>query len=451
MVERTKPAPNKKRAHRAVFHDIEFCCRPMLTTRRSVWALSRSCARLNRAAFGQLSCHAVTMETSWRELAMVPCAEVLPLKAREWPLPRVKCLQLPWPPCSALPSLLAAQLCRGSNFASQAGPTLVTMDPLAKVPRISGEKYAPSAAGGGHGAPGAAADGGASGVAAGLPDAGTVLDTILQGTAEQRSGPILKMLCEALSSGYRNWRIGMPQLRKIMPILVQLAPDRQLPHEARLNALWALTNIAAGASEHTHLLIEHGALSVLVYILRQEADDLALVEQAAWALGNVSGDSAAARDAVLAAGAMQLLINTVKNSLHEAVERTNLLKIVTWAISNNFHGTPKPAIKAADTLPVMLATLQASDDAEVLSHVCWTVSHICEGSATDISDALQFDPLPCLVQLLKHESWRVLKPALRAVGNIVCAEDDGKQKLTQAVVESGAVSCLCSLVQHPSR
>ncbi len=321
------------------------------------------------------------------------------------------------------------------------------MDPLAKVPRISGEKYAPSGA-----APGDSGEHGAASVAsAPVPDAGSVLDTILTGPAEQRSGPILKMLCEALSSGSRNWRIGMPQLRKIMPILVQLAPDRQLPHEARLNALWALTNIAAGASEHTHLLIEHGALSVLVYILRQEADDLALVEQAAWALGNVSGDSAAARDAVLATGAMQLLVSTVKNSLHDASERTNLLKIVTWAISNNFHGTPRPAIKTSETLPVMLDTLRASDDAEVLSHVCWTVSHICEGSASDISSALQFDPLPCLVQLLQHESWRVLKPALRAVGNIVCAEDDGKQKLTQAVVDSGAVPCLRQLVEHPSR
>ena len=327
------------------------------------------------------------------------------------------------------------------------------MDPLAKVPRISGEKYAPGAAltpSASHSDGSVAgADGGVS--PASLPDAGTVLDTIITGSAEQRSGPILKMLCEALSSGSRNWRIGMPQLRKIMPILVQLAPDRQLPHEARLNALWALTNIAAGASEHTHLLIEHGALSVLVYILRQEAADLALVEQAAWALGNVSGDSAAARDAVLAAGAMQLLISTVANSLHDAEERTNLLKIVTWAISNNFHGTPKPAIKASETLPVMLETLHASDDAEVLSHVCWTVSHICEGSASDISAALKFDPLPCLVRLLQHDSWRVLKPALRAVGNIVCAEDDGKQKLTQAVVESGAVPCLRGLVEHPSR
>jgi hypothetical protein len=29
-----------------------------------------------------------------------------------------------------------------------------------------------------------------------------------------------------------------------------------------------------------------------------------------------------------------------------------------------------------------------------------------------------------LVELLKHRSWRVTKPALRTIGNIVCAEDE---------------------------
>jgi hypothetical protein len=29
-----------------------------------------------------------------------------------------------------------------------------------------------------------------------------------------------------------------------------------------------------------------------------------------------------------------------------------------------------------------------------------------------------------LVELLKHRSWRVAKPALRTIGNIVCAEEE---------------------------
>jgi hypothetical protein len=317
------------------------------------------------------------------------------------------------------------------------------MDPLTKVPRICGGQGVISDADGEHGSVSVQRS-------AAKPDILDALQTIMMGSPDQQCAA-LKCMCEALSCPARSWGVGMAQLREVMPVLVRLAPDASMPHETRLNALWALTNIAAGASEFTYLLLEYGALSVLVYILRQDSQDLLLVEQAAWALGNVSGDSGAARDAVLAAGALQLLVQAVQNSLHATDERNNLLKIVTWAISNNFHGTPRPAIKASETLPVMLSCLVRSADAEVLSHVCWTVSHICEGSAVDISVALEFDPLPPLVRMLQHQSWRVLKPALRAVGNIVCAEDDGKQKLTQVVVDSGAVQCLRELVEHPSR
>jgi hypothetical protein len=54
-----------------------------------------------------------------------------------------------------------------------------------------------------------------------------------------------------------------------------------------------------------------------------------------------------------------------------------------------------------------------------------------------------------LVRFLRHESLRVCKPALRAVGNIVCAEDDCD--LTQNMVDLGVVPLLASLVRSPAR
>ena len=48
-----------------------------------------------------------------------------------------------------------------------------------------------------------------------------------------------------------------------------------------------------------------------------------------------------------------------------------------------------------------------------------------------------------------HWSWRVTKPALRTIGNIVCAEDDADY--TQHIIEAGAVPCLRNLVGHSNR
>ena len=54
-----------------------------------------------------------------------------------------------------------------------------------------------------------------------------------------------------------------------------------------------------------------------------------------------------------------------------------------------------------------------------------------------------------LVRFLRHESLRVCKPALRAVGNIVCAEDESD--LTQHMVDLGVVPLLTALLRSPAR
>lgn len=54
-----------------------------------------------------------------------------------------------------------------------------------------------------------------------------------------------------------------------------------------------------------------------------------------------------------------------------------------------------------------------------------------------------------LVQLLDHPSSQVVKPALRTIGNVVCAEDDADY--TEAILEAGSIVCLKKLIAHPNR
>lgn len=53
------------------------------------------------------------------------------------------------------------------------------------------------------------------------------------------------------------------------------------------------------------------------------------------------------------------------------------------------------------------------------------------------------------MQLLDHPSSQVVKPALRTIGNVVCAEDDADY--TEAILEAGSVVCLKKLIAHPNR
>ncbi|RLN14964.1 hypothetical protein BBI17_006600 [Phytophthora kernoviae] len=211
----------------------------------------------------------------------------------------------------------------------------------------------------------------------------------------------------------------------------------------QVEALWALTNIAAGATDNTSVLLQNGVIPTLVSLLDSSNEEV--LEQSVWVLGNLAGEGAATRDLVLSAGALTPLVNNLKKT---SWDRLSLLRILTWTISNLCDGQPRPVFDIGLILPY-LAKMLTSTDTEILSHVCWAFSHLCDGPSTHIQAVVDSDVCFRLVELLGHSSWRVTKPALRAIGNIVCAEDD--HDYTQHIIECGAVPSLRRLIAHSNR
>ncbi|RAW37323.1 hypothetical protein PC110_g6406 [Phytophthora cactorum] len=211
----------------------------------------------------------------------------------------------------------------------------------------------------------------------------------------------------------------------------------------QVEALWALTNIAAGATDNTSVLLQNGVIPTLVSLLDSSNEEV--LEQSVWVLGNLAGEGAATRDLVLSAGALTPLVNNLKKT---SWDRLSLLRILTWTISNLCDGQPRPVFDIGLILPY-LAKMLTSTDTEILSHVCWAFSHLCDGPSTHIQAVVDSDVCFRLVELLSHSSWRVTKPALRAIGNIVCAEDD--HDYTQHIIECGAVPSLRRLIAHSNR
>lgn len=163
--------------------------------------------------------------------------------------------------------------------------------------------------------------------------------------------------------------------------------------EAQLEAAWAVTNLLSGSPEQTARVLAAGATQQLLGILSSPAaqERPELCDQVLWALGNAAGDGAGPRDALLHAGIMTSLgqmYAAMPGFTWGVVERSSILRTLTWLMSNLCAGSPPPPLTDIDCLfDFFVEVVMSTDDARMLAESLWGLSHLIEGACESEGDA----------------------------------------------------------------
>ena len=213
-------------------------------------------------------------------------------------------------------------------------------------------------------------------------------------------------------------------------------------------AAWILTNIGSGRSEHVMALIDEGVPAALVLVLQAECPNFAsnsssgggssknpvvtlsrrtdtvddVHAQVMWAVGNISGDGAVGRDAMLAVGGMPAVLALVDNHASKALPASiaasfagetdvkrnsggaggatasgsagalapkfndsfSVLGLAPWTISNLCRSTPRPPLSATErAIPVLGKLLCVPrQSSESTQDALWALYYIVSGGSS---------------------------------------------------------------------
>lgn len=135
-------------------------------------------------------------------------------------------------------------------------------------------------------------------------------------------------------------------------------------------------------------LIQIDALKHLMVCFDQ--NNLELLEQVIFALGNIAAECVETRNALLDIGALEMMANALLNCQSNSKQERDF----AWAVSNCCRGSPSPDYhQMRCVLPALVKVMMTSDN----SDVCWALNKMSDNAKEDITD---FTDKPLIFRLI---------------------------------------------------
>jgi len=259
--------------------------------------------------------------------------------------------------------------------------------------------------------------------------------------------------------------------------------DQQLRVELKHEAAWIITNLASHTADSTRIVVQHGAIEKLVAMMRSAQNNMKLVDLAVWALGNIAGENSAMTQRLMETG----FLNDLLKALHTLTDG-EFLGNAAWTLSNIVRQHPKLTLDQHTRLiSAMKQVLRRSNTPDAITNCLWSMTYLSTSDqVTDLmaKDGVIEDVMRIMAQEIQkyHRTlarlraeqqqsegqykfggnarssttknivteaqqamdYKVYKPCLRFLGNVLSGED----KLAQTVLDAGYLDVIEPFVNH---
>jgi hypothetical protein len=171
--------------------------------------------------------------------------------------------------------------------------------------------------------------------------------------------------------------------------------------QIQFESAWCITNIACGEHKFAQNLLDHGAIEALIKLLA--AQNIEVIEQAIWALGNLAGDNVNIRNLIIQRGAVEPIAAIVS----ACPAGTSFCRNSAWALTNLCRGRPVPAFYLIKNAIIAMAKV------------------LIENSKVDgFKTIIESNVVGRIIQLLEHQNLSISVPCLRTIGNLLTGSDE---------------------------
>ncbi|KAI8875457.1 ARM repeat-containing protein [Backusella circina FSU 941] len=217
--------------------------------------------------------------------------------------------------------------------------------------------------------------------------------------------------------------------------LLQTADSNSIKFECA----WIVTNIAAGTSDQTKAIVDNGFIDILLSLINNPKSKLEVVSQAAWALGNVAGESAVLREELMrkhfTSSTVQVLMGIFDRMYNESAsgklyfsddhsDTYSNVEALIWALSNMSRGGFRTADYYQYYLPIfhIFSKFILFNYPKLQTEVCWGLSRILynmhEVNYFHNHNVISEELCSKLCDLLSTGNDKLVIPSIRVVVNI---------------------------------